>query len=150
MKLGSARRPDPLLSLFGKIAIPTWNFSNNIGFTVRNTLARQSRFHRIAGSGIEHVIFKIFGVIASLAALLHMHVTRGACAHAPTGVINLNAIMECNVEKTPRQTRVTVRNLGWIDFDLHIHWHEFYFEFFFRRLQVGILDVRIGSAHKFS
>jgi hypothetical protein len=74
-------------------------------------------------------------------------VTGRARANASTGVINVYAVREGDVQDATGQTRMAVRDLLRINFNDHIHRHEGYREFFSRWGRRLLIDIWICTTH---
>jgi hypothetical protein len=88
--------------------------------------------------------------IAGFESLLHDDVTGRASADSPAHVLQLHPIAHGDVEKTSRQTGLAIRNFPWIYLDFGDSpirgdigdgiWR-------FRKLDIGLLYIRVGSTH---
>src|ERR1700736_570032 len=64
-------RPPSVVGFLGVVLVPAGNFDHDVGRTVGNRLATQTRFRGDAGRLVEFVELRIGGFVARLEALSH-------------------------------------------------------------------------------
>jgi len=85
---------------FGNVvAIPGWNFDDDLAGFLDGCLAAEARVELEVGGGVEFVGFVVFHLRNAISAFLNPHVASRACAIAAAGVVEMDAIVDGDVEE---------------------------------------------------